>query len=218
MFVLYVFWGRRSFIDPICRNSCMVLSMFLRLVLANSLFSLRDINLTLGLLPPRRHVVWRDSVGVRSSGSGLKSECADIFSSEPDLWLLRHTDEPQRGRNSCLWLQSRSVLSSFGAVLMSCRVNFHVVRSALQNLICLEFKLHLNGRCSYNCFWITPDLRCQKRLWILCFSKSEQAALSSLSWSVFCVSGFVTLFLKSTASFTLALSLFGLLYTETWQV
>ena len=46
------------------------------------------------------------------------------FPSEPDLWLLRHTDEPQRGRNSCLWLQSRSVLGSFGVVLMSCRVNF----------------------------------------------------------------------------------------------
>ena len=29
----------------------------------------------------------RDSVGVRSSGSGLKSECADNFSSEPDLWF-----------------------------------------------------------------------------------------------------------------------------------
>ena len=71
MFVLYVFWGRRSFIDPICRNFCMVLSMFFRLVLANSLFSLRDINLTLGLLPPRRHVVWRDSVGVEGSRSGL---------------------------------------------------------------------------------------------------------------------------------------------------
>ena len=28
---------------------------------------------------PKRHVVWRDSVGVKSSGSGLKSECADIF-------------------------------------------------------------------------------------------------------------------------------------------
>ena len=124
--------GLRSFIDPICCNFCMVLSMFFRLVLANSLFSLRDINLTLGLLPLRRHVVWRDSVGVRSSGSGLKSECADNFQSEPDLWLLRHTDEPQRGRNSCLWLQSRSVLSSFNVVLMSCRVNFHVVRSALQ--------------------------------------------------------------------------------------
>ena len=43
------------------------------------LFSLRDINLTLKLLPPRRHMVWRDSVGVDSSRSGLKSECADIF-------------------------------------------------------------------------------------------------------------------------------------------
>ena len=80
MFVLDEFLGRRSFKDLICCNFCMVLSMFFRLVLANSLFSLRDINLTLGLLPPRRHVVWRDSVGVRSSRSGLKSECADIFS------------------------------------------------------------------------------------------------------------------------------------------
>ena len=59
-----------------------------------------------------------------------------VISSEPDLWLLQHTDEPQRGRNSCLWLQSRSVLSSFGVVLMSCRVNFHVVRSALQYSAC----------------------------------------------------------------------------------
>ena len=120
------FLGLRSFIDPICCNFCMVLFMFFRLVLANSLFSLRDINLTLGLLPPRRHVVWRDSVGVESSRSGLKSECADIFH-QSFLWLLRHTDEPQRGRNSCLWLQSRSVLSSFGVVLMSCRVNCSIL-------------------------------------------------------------------------------------------
>ena len=145
MFVLYVFWGRRSFIDPIFRNSCMVLSMFSRLILANSLFSLRNINLKLGLLPPRRHVAWRDSVGVESSRLRLKSECSNIFH-QSFLWLLRHTDEPQRGRNSCLWLQTRSFLSSFGVVLMSCRVNFHVVRSALQycifclqNLICLHF-------------------------------------------------------------------------------
>ena len=39
-FVLYEFLGRRCFIDPICCNSCMVLSMFFRLVLANSLFFL----------------------------------------------------------------------------------------------------------------------------------------------------------------------------------
>ena len=114
----------------------MVLSMFLGWFWPFFFISLRDINLTLGLLPPRRHVVWRDSVGVESSESGLTSECADIFH-QSFLWLLRHTDEPQKGRNSCLWLQSRSVLSSFGVVLMSCRVNFHVLRSALQNLICL---------------------------------------------------------------------------------
>ena len=33
--------------------------------------------------------------------------------------------------DSCLSLQSRSVLGSFGVVLMSSKVNFHVVRSAL---------------------------------------------------------------------------------------
>ena len=74
-------------------------------------------------------------MGVESSRSGLKSECVDIFH-QSFLWLLRHTDEPEKGRNSCLWLQSRSLLSSFGVVLMSCRVNFHVVRSALQFSAC----------------------------------------------------------------------------------
>ena len=40
MFVLYVLWGRRSNIDPICCNLCMVLYMFFRLVLANPLYFL----------------------------------------------------------------------------------------------------------------------------------------------------------------------------------
>ena len=60
--------------------------MFFRLVLANSSFSLRVINLTVGLLPPRRHVVWRDSVGVKSSGSGLKIRVRGYFS--PELSLI----------------------------------------------------------------------------------------------------------------------------------
>ena len=60
----------------------MVLSMFLSWFWPISLFSLRDINLTLGLLPPRRHVVWRDSVGVESSGSGLKIIVHGYFASE----------------------------------------------------------------------------------------------------------------------------------------
>ena len=96
--------------------------MFFRLVLVNSLFSLRDINLILGLLPPKDTwygvILWV----LRVLGQGLKSECPDIFH-QSFLWLLHHTDEPPKGRNSCLWLQSRSVLSSFGVVLMSCRVD-----------------------------------------------------------------------------------------------
>ena len=134
MFVLYVFLDRRSFIDPICCNFCMVLSMSLGWFWPIFLFSLRDINLTLGLLPPRKHVVWRNSVGVESSGSGLKIIVRGYFASE--FSLLRHTDEPQKERNSCLWLQTRYVLSSFGVLLMSCRVKFHVVRSALQYSAC----------------------------------------------------------------------------------
>ena len=90
--------GRRSFIDPICCNSCMVLSMFLRLVLANSLFSLPNINLTLGLLPPRRQVVWRDSVGVESSGSGLKIRVRGYFSSELSLVVAPYLRAPKRAK------------------------------------------------------------------------------------------------------------------------
>ena len=80
MFAIYVFWGRRSIFVPICCNFCMV-CMFLRLVLANPLhyFSLRDINLTLGLLPSMRHVVWRNSVGVESSKLGLNRRVRIFF-------------------------------------------------------------------------------------------------------------------------------------------
>ena len=52
-------------------------------------------------------------------------------------WKLTFRDEPQKGRNGCLRLRPRSVFGSFGVVLMSCKVNFHVVRSALKNSVCL---------------------------------------------------------------------------------
>ena len=45
----------------------------LRLVLANFLFFCETSTSTLGLLPLRRHVVWRDSVGGESSGSGSRA-------------------------------------------------------------------------------------------------------------------------------------------------
>ena len=76
MFVLYEFLGRRSFIDPICCNSCMVLSMLYRLVLASSLTSTWNLD----SCPPEDTwygvILW---VLLNSSGSGIKSECADIF-------------------------------------------------------------------------------------------------------------------------------------------
>ena len=51
------------------------------------------------------------------------------FLSELSLFVTPYWRAPEG-------LQSRSVLSSFGVVLMSCRVNFHVVRSALQYSAC----------------------------------------------------------------------------------
>ena len=49
--------------------------------------------------------------------------------------------------DSCFAIIVFSVLGSFGVVLMSCKVNFHEVRSALQNSVCLLFIL-LPIRCS----------------------------------------------------------------------
>ena len=63
-------------------------------------------------------MAWRDSVGVEGSRSGLKPEGADIFH-QGFLWLLRLTEAPKRAKQL-----SRSVLSSFGVVLMYCKVNF----------------------------------------------------------------------------------------------
>ena len=90
------------------------------------LFSLRDINLTLGLLPPRRHVVWLDSVGVESSKTGLKSKCADIFH-QSFLCCYAILTSPKEGETAVYGYNPALFLSSFGVVLMSSRVNFHVV-------------------------------------------------------------------------------------------
>ena len=45
---------------------------------------------TLGLLSPRRHVVWCDSVGVESSGSGLKIRVRGYFASELSLVVAQY--------------------------------------------------------------------------------------------------------------------------------
>ena len=63
-----------------------------------------------------------------------------VISSEPDLWLLQPWRAPKRAKQLSMATIPISVLSSFGVVLMSCRVNFHVVRSALQYsmVFCLQ--------------------------------------------------------------------------------
>ena len=70
---------------------------------------------------------------------------SENFTAEP-LCSLRRLTSPQKRRNSCLLLRSRSVFGSFVVVLMSCKVNFHVVRSALQNSVCpLTVSSHYTG-------------------------------------------------------------------------
>ena len=77
-------WGRRSIIDPdmlqFLHGSGHVFEVGFSSILY---FSLQDIDLTLGLLPCRKHVIWRDSAGVGSSRLGLKSlECAGYSPAE----------------------------------------------------------------------------------------------------------------------------------------
>ena len=144
MFLLYELLGRRSFIDPIY---AVILARFCPCFLGWFWpilhFLCESSTWQLDSCPPEDTwygvILWV----LRVLGQSLKSECADIFH-QSFLWLLRHTDEPQKGRNSCLWLQSRSVLSSFGVVLMSCRVNFYVVRSALQYSACRILYVYLS--------------------------------------------------------------------------
>ena len=52
--------------------------------------------------------------------SGLWNRVSGNFTAEP-LCSLHRTDDPPKGRNSCLRLRPRSVFGSFGVVLMSCK-------------------------------------------------------------------------------------------------
>ena len=69
-------------------------------------------------------MIWRELVGWGSMLGFLK-QSERVFSLLRVFLLLRRPGEPQ------------SVLGSIGVMLMSCKVNLHLVRSALQNSICL---------------------------------------------------------------------------------
>ena len=63
-FVLLILGGRRSFIDPTCCSFLHGFAHVSKVGFVHPTFSLRVINMTFGLLPSRRHVIWRDSVSV----------------------------------------------------------------------------------------------------------------------------------------------------------
>ena len=80
MFVLYVFWGRRSFKDPICPNSCMILSSLEVGFGQSFIFSARHQLDTWTLAPPPAkdtlsYYMW---VLLRVLGQGL-NQSARIF-------------------------------------------------------------------------------------------------------------------------------------------
>ena len=65
-----------------------------------------------------------------------QSDSVREFYGRASLFVAPYWRAPKR-RNSCLRLRPHSVFGSFGVVLMSCKFNFHVVRSALQNSVSL---------------------------------------------------------------------------------
>ena len=74
---------RRSFIDPAC---CLFLHGFAhvsKVGFVHPIFSLWDINVTLGLLPSvaRGHVIWRDSVSVWVHDRALKQSVRKFYGS-----------------------------------------------------------------------------------------------------------------------------------------
>ena len=61
------------------------------------------------------------------------------FSSELSLVVMPYWRAPKRAKQLSMVIISRSVLSSFGVVLMSCKVNFHVVRHC--SILLAEFNM-----------------------------------------------------------------------------
>ena len=74
MSIYYLFWGCRSFIDPICCSFLLGFSHISKVGFVHPKFSLLDINATLELLPSRRNVMWRGSVSVEVKGQDSKTD------------------------------------------------------------------------------------------------------------------------------------------------
>ena len=127
MSIYHLVWSCRSFIDPICCSILLGFPHISKVGFVHPKFSLRDINATLGLLPSRRHVMWRGSVSVGVKCQGPKTERGGIFRQSFSVCcavMMSHKS-------------GETAVYSYhpGVVFMSCKVDFHVVRSALQNSV-----------------------------------------------------------------------------------
>ena len=99
-------------------------------------------------------------VGVGSSRLELKSECAVFFfSTELFLVVSPYWRITIIAKQLFMWLQSSSVLSSFGVVLMPCKVNVHEVRSTLQYYAC---------RIQFSQNWISTVLKIHSKIYGQC--------------------------------------------------
>ena len=65
------------------------------------------------------------------------------------------------GETAVVRLRPHSVLGSFGVMLISCKVNFHVVRSALQNSVCLLSAYEFADRVFYRSYSVSRHIRLQ---------------------------------------------------------
>ena len=95
--LLLIFLGRKSFIDPIC---CSFLHGFAHVSkggFVHPIFSLWDINVTLRLLPPRGHVIWRDSVSVWVHVKALKQSVREFYG-RASLFVAPYWRAPKRAK------------------------------------------------------------------------------------------------------------------------
>ena len=148
---IHIFWMLRNNVDA---RRCSYFELGLPVVFEVGfgqffIFSLRYINVTLGLLPPRGHVVWRDSVGVGSSRSGLKIRVRGYFSSELYRVVAPYWQATKKAKQ--LSMATISLCFEFFRwpvdVLHSyfSRSTISIAVFCLQNLICLYYYFCWSG-------------------------------------------------------------------------
>ena len=114
--------GRRSFIDPICRSFLHGFAHISKVGFVHPIFSLWDINVTLGLLSSRWHVIWRDSVSVWVHVRASKQSVREFYG-RASLFVAPYWRAPKRARQLST-ATTPLCFGSFSVVLMSYKLIF----------------------------------------------------------------------------------------------